>query len=302
MKNHSLIGEAFKVKVERCREVKVYFPGKRFPSISLTGGKCFLNCKHCKGRYLKGMLKVESKADLKRKLLELHVKGAVGCLLSGGLDERLVVPIDKYVEVLRDAKERFGFIYNSHCGFPDREIAGEIAEAGIDFASVDFVGDHETVHEVYGLSKSPMDYLMAAENLIRAGVEVVPHICLGLFRGKVKSELKALKLIRRINPSTIVFIILTPTRGTPYQDLKPPEPIEVASLIAEARLMFPDSEINLGCMRPSYFRGETEILALESGVDGIVLPTKRTLLKAEKMGLEIRKLEACCAVWSKLRK
>ncbi len=292
-----LLEKAFKVKRSRNTNLTIYYLGRFFPSISLTGTNCSLNCKHCGRIYLKGMTKVRSQNELYKKLKHLHSKGAEGFLISGGLDQRFIVPIDKFSKVLFKAKKKFNLVYNAHCGFVNEKDAEKIVEAGIDTVSIDFVGDEETIKEVYGLNKSPQDYLEVIKNLKRAGVkEVVPHVCVGLYKGKLRGEVKALNILKKADPQKIVITVFVPTKGTFYQNLKPPEPTEVAYIVAKARLMFPDKIINLGCMRPWFERNKFDVLAIKSGVDGIVLPKKETLDFVRKKGLQLRIEKKCCAL------
>jgi uncharacterized radical SAM superfamily protein len=126
---------------------------------------------------------------------------------------------------------------------------------------------------------------------------VVPHICIGLHEGKIKGVAKALEIAAEIRPDALVFLVLTPTSGTQFEKVSPPSTFEVGRVIADARLKFPNATLALGCMRP---RGdkktEYELQALHSGVDRIEIPSRRTLEAARAMSLEVKRLEACCAV------
>ena len=71
----------------------ICYPSKdSFPSISITGEKCYFSCMHCNRKYLKYMMHV-TQEDLYQKATELDDKGARGILVSGGLDERGKLPI-----------------------------------------------------------------------------------------------------------------------------------------------------------------------------------------------------------------
>jgi len=278
-------------------EMRFYYPLPRFPSISVTGYRCSLNCQHCRGRYLRQMEAVESPEELIELCKRLERMGATGCLVSGGSDPYGSVPLRGFYGALRRVKEETGLIVNVHTGLVDGEQAEEIAGTGIDVASLDVVGDRETIKRVIGLDKGPEDYLESIRLLKEAGVpSVVPHICTGLDWGRIRGEARALWGLSDLDPEVIVILGLRPTKGTPMESAPPPSPETLARMVAAARLMFPRASIALGCMRPHQGRGEAEKLALKAGADRLVLPRPRTIRVAEEMGLHPIHLDACCAV------
>ncbi|MBU3902201.1 MAG: hypothetical protein KKE04_02405, partial [Candidatus Thermoplasmatota archaeon] len=99
-------------------------------------------------------------------------------------------------------------------------------------------------------------------------------------------------------PSAIVVIVFTPTKNTPMQNEKTPEPKMIGNVIRNLKKMFPSSEISLGCMRPRdrRIRAEIEIEALKSGASRMELPSKKTINYAKEKGYEIKRLGACCAL------
>jgi hypothetical protein len=125
----------------------------------------------------------------------------------------------------------------------------------------------------------------------------VPHICIGLHAGEIKGEREALELASEISPKALVLLVLVPTIGTKFEHINGPSSMEVGELIAETRLKFPNTTLALGCMRPrNVKRVELELQALRSGVDRIEIPHKQTLKAAREFGLQVGRLDACCAV------
>ena len=47
------------------KELRFYYPMPRFPSVSVTGPTCKLNCKHCGSHYLNHMPNVDTSEKLK---------------------------------------------------------------------------------------------------------------------------------------------------------------------------------------------------------------------------------------------
>src|SRR5574342_232636 len=79
------------------REIRFYAPSftyyktkhycsstNEFPTISVTGNACALNCKHCGGKVLETMHPALSPDELFELGNKLKQKGALGCLVSGG--------------------------------------------------------------------------------------------------------------------------------------------------------------------------------------------------------------------------
>ncbi len=293
-----LLEAARKVAEKRApRGLKVYIPSRLFPSVSITGGRCELDCAHCNAHYLSHMIPAETPEKLYHICLSLYEQGAVGCLISGGSTREGYVPLEPFVETIKRVKEDTDLILNLHTGLISMSLAWRLAKANVDIISLDVVGDTETVRTIYGINKRAEDYFEALANHVNAGLRhVIPHICIGLHYGAVKGELKALDAVRKINPESLVFIVFNPTKGTRMERTSPPAPLTVAKVIAIARLMLRDVTILLGCMRPSgKRREEIDMLSLNI-IDGIVLPTRKIVNEAKKRGFSVKKLYSCCAV------
>ncbi len=103
----------------------------------------------------------------------------------------------------------------------------------------------------------------------------MPHVIVGLNEGRLDGELEALKMISQVKPSAIVIIAFMPIHDTDMANTPPPKPVDIAKVTATARLMFPETPLILGCMRPKgAARGETDVLALKAGVDAVAFPSE----------------------------
>lgn len=280
-------------------QITIYNPGRQFPSVSITGTRCKLNCQHCAGRFLYPMQQITSPQDLVAFCKNLTRQNGVGCLISGGCDETGVVPLAPFLPALAKIKLSTDLFLNVHTGFLTDLQASELSQTGIDCASVDVVGDDSTIQMVYGLKhRTTKDYVSTLKALETVGISIAPHICVGLRNGELVSELDALQLIKSaINPRLLVIIALMPTKGTAMADSPPPQPYDVARVIAIARLLFPQTEIALGCMRPrGSIRRQMEQLAIQAGITRLVQPTKATLEYLEKNRYSINRRNACCVI------
>lgn len=267
-----------------------------FPTISVTGKSCALKCKHCDGKVLNTMYSATTPEKLFELCMQLKRKGALGCLISGGCLPDGSVPIGKFVHVIEKIKRELGLTVIVHTGIIDFNAAERLRDAGVDAALIDVIGSDETIREIYRLNVTVKAYEDSLKALHEAGVAFVPHVIVGLHYGKLKGELHALKIISKYQPSALVIIAFMPIHGTEMEKVTPPKPIEIARVIATARLMFPKTPLALGCMRPKgKHRIETDILALKAGVNAIAFPTEETIKFVEKQGYTTTFSSLCCS-------
>ncbi|MHA2315120.1 MAG: hypothetical protein ACXACF_07525 [Candidatus Hermodarchaeia archaeon] len=279
--------------------ITLFNPGSQFPAVSITGNQCQLNCQHCRGHFLQQMQAITHPNDLLTFCQDLAQRKGVGCLISGGCDSDGNIPLSPFLPILSEIKQTTNLFLNVHTGFLTNSEVIQLARTGIDCTSVDIVGDETTLHTIYGLThRSTTDYATTLKALNNAQLPVAPHICVGLNHGQLTGELAGLQLIHSIlQPTVLVIIALMPTQGTPMANSPPVNPLDVARICALSRLLFPECEIALGCMRPrGAVRRELEQLAIHAGVTRLVLPTKTTIQYLQQNGYTIRTKNACCVV------
>ena len=294
---------------QRPREVHFYAPSftfyqnkyfrsrpTAFPSISVTGPFCALKCKHCEGRVLRTMHPAPSPAKLFDLCSRLKEKGAVGCLISGGCLPNGSVPLRRFIGAIARIKRELGLTVVVHTGLIDGLTARRLKEAGVDAALIDVIGSDETIRDVYRLRRGVEDYKAALRALHDSGIPFVPHILVGLHYGRLLGELQALRMIAKYSPSAVIVIALIPIPGTRMEGVKPPSPLDVARVMAIARVMMPKTPLALGCMRPpGRHRVETDRLAIEVGVEGIAFPTEEAVELARSLGLRVSFSHLCCS-------
>lgn len=274
------------------KKLKIYIPGIKFPSISLTGNYCSLNCAHCGKHYLESMRK-PTRRELVDYCVSLEREGYTGCLLSGGLDPRLKVPLDKYAGEIREIKKRTSLKLNAHVGFIDE---GDLEWVKyVDVVSLDFVGDDDVIRRVYKIKRTVKDYLRILDLLTDAGVRVAPHITIGLDFGKIHWEYRAIDLLVGYPIDVIVLDVLIPTRGTEMENVSAPGVEESLEVVRYARERF-DGEISIGCMRPlGRWRLEFDRGAVLAGVDRLTNPPRKVIEWAKSLR-EVEIIYECCVV------
>ncbi|NVM55251.1 MAG: radical SAM protein [Candidatus Helarchaeota archaeon] len=293
-----LLSAAWKIRQKNFKPVlDCFFPGDNFPAISITGTQCALQCKHCNKHYLSLMIPAETPTKLWDACKKLDRDGKVGCLISGGYNEEAMLPFSKFLPTLKKIKQETNLILNVHTGLISEELAMQLGEIGIDIVSFDIVGDKQTIQEVYGLDKTPDNYLQSLKFLKKSKIPyIVPHVCIGLNQGVYSGEIRALNLIKSSDPYLIVLLGLIPTINTPMQDITP-NAQNIAKFIAITRLLFPNTPISLGCMRPGKkIRNQIDLYAIQAGINRIEIPTRKAIHYATKNGLQIQNHKSCCAV------
>lgn len=267
-----------------------------FPSISVTGSSCALNCKHCNAKVLNTMFPVSTPRELFNLCARLRKRGAIGCLISGGCLPDGSVPLGRFVGSIARIKRDLGLKIVVHTGIIDTPTARRLKEAEIDAALIDIIGSNETIQEIYQLDVRVEDYDRSLEALNESKIPFVPHVLVGLHFGELKGEFHALKMISKYSPSAVIVIAFMPIRGTPMEKVDPPAPENIASVLAAARLVMPRVPLVLGCMRPKgKHRSSTDKLAVMMGTNAIAYPTKEAIQMAESLGLEITFSSLCCS-------
>ncbi len=286
--------------------LKIYNPTNRFPAISITGSECTLECEHCNKKYLKGMKQILENKDLEQFLIKLYKKNGVGALISGGSKLDGSVPLLDFLDTIKKVKRETNLIINTHTGLLNEETAKKLADANVDIVSFDINMDEEVVRNIYHLDIELSEYRKAIDLLKDYELNIVPHICVGLYYGKLNKELESIKFIKeiRLNPSLIVVIVLIPPKDSKIK-FETPKPEDIAKIIAIIRFTFPKTEISLGCMRPrGNIKTDIEKSAIKAGITRIEIPSKDTLkwLKNYNSKIQFKFFSACCAIPKKYEK
>lgn len=270
-------------------------PGE-FQTISITAKQCALNCKHCNTTVLETMIPATTPGELLEVCTGLGKAHAKGCLISGGCAPDGSVPIGDFANVIGKIKRELGLTVFAHTGIISRRIADLLSRAQVDAALIDVIGSNETIREICKANVTTDDYEDSLKALEESGLAFIPHIIAGIHYGELKGERNALRMIARHKPSALVVIAFMPIHGSEMANIKPPSPLDIAKVIAAARVCLPKTPLVLGCMRPKgAHRAKTDILALKAGVDAIAFPTQEAIDYARREKREIVFSSFCCA-------
>ena len=127
-------------------------------ALSITGSHCQLNCKHCGGRILQNMTAAETPEALKKAAERIAGQGGRTILISGGADKEGRVPLGPFIRVMKEIRSELGLKVLVHTGLVSEELAEGLAEAGVDLALLDIIGDNGTIRDIYHLQASVEDF------------------------------------------------------------------------------------------------------------------------------------------------
>jgi uncharacterized radical SAM superfamily protein len=307
-----LFDKAYKISRDNFgNEIIYYVPGmvhfetefytatdpNRFPSISLTGTKCQLNCEHCQGKLLETMTPATTPEKLYQLCKEIKEKGGLGCLISGGSQIDGSVPIQDFLATIKKIKEELDMDIVVHTGFVHPEVAKGLGEAGIDGAMLDIIGSDETLREVYHLGQTVEELDKSLSLLEENNVPVIPHIVVGLHYGEIKGEKEAIKLLSKHRSEAVVVVAFMPLDQTPMMNVTPSTPEEISRVVLALRLTLPNTPILLGCARPKgEHKSTTDVLSIKAGVNGMAYPSQESYKYSVKKGLAIKYSEECCSL------
>ena len=119
-----------------------------------------------------------------------------------------------------------------HTGLVSPQIADALAEAGVDLAMLDIIGDSRTIREVYHLGASVEDYEQSLKLLVDRSIPTAPHVVMGLHFGQILGEPRALEMIAGYPIKTLVLVGFRPIPKTDMAKTAPPSPEAMGDLFA----------------------------------------------------------------------
>jgi len=273
-------------------------PKNSFPSFSITGGACGLNCDHCQARILEPMIPATSPEMLDMKVRHLvHTQNLQGFLLSGGSSRRNEIRYERYYPVVERLKRDFPAMRIAiHTALTDDKGARSMEAAGVDTAMMDVIGADETIREVYHLDRPVEDFEATLVALCATSMEITPHIVIGLHYGRLLGETRALDIVSRHRVNALVLVVIMPFYAAPGV-FDTPATSDVGRIFLEARRRLPDRQVLLGCARPpGMHKRVTDAYAVMAGLDGIAFPADGTVAVAGAVGRPFVQEHACCAI------
>lgn len=271
--------------------VTAFIPGERYPTISITGKTCAMNCKYCEGYYLTNMHSAITPNELYSNARNLHAKGARGLLISGGYNKDGYMPIKNFLSTIREIKRDFELVISLHSGLVDKKLASEIRKSQVDIVDYQLITDPIVIKEIQGLNRRPKDYIKSLEFLIQYGPSyIAPHLPLGFRYGKIVKERETIDVVKDYNPYLVVFLTFISTPHSSMEDIGSPEHIELADIFSYSRKL--PCDIAIGCMRSAIHKKQLDEELIERKlVDRMCLPHSSTIKK-----YKLNVIKSCCSI------
>jgi uncharacterized radical SAM superfamily protein len=269
-----------------------------FPAFSITAGECGLNCDHCQKKILEPMLPATNPLMLDEKVRRLiETEGLSGFLLSGGSNRRNEINYGRFLPVVEKLKQDFPDLRIAvHSALMDEARAREMEAAGVDTVMMDVIGADETIRDVYKLNRPVEDFEATLAALCSTGMEVTPHIVIGLHYGRILGESRALDIVSRYPVNALVLVVIMPFYAKPGTFVTP-STTDVGRIFGEARERLQEQQVLLGCARPpGMHKRVTDAYAIMAGLDGIAFPADGAVSVAHSIGRPFVQAHSCCSI------
>ena len=269
-----------------------------FPAFSITAGECGLNCDHCQKKILEPMIPATNPDMLDTKVRQLVAsEGLNGFLLSGGSNRRNEINYGRFLPVIEGLKRDFPELRVAiHSALLDEARARDMESAGVDTVMMDVIGADDTIRDVYKLDRPVEDFEATLAALCSTGMEVTPHIVIGLHYGRILGESRALDMVSRYPINALVLVVIMPFYAKPGT-FATPSTSDVGRIFGEARERLPEQQVLLGCARPpGMHKRVTDAYAIMAGLDGIAFPADGAVSVAHTIGRPFVQAHSCCSI------
>ncbi len=274
-------------------------PGS-FLNISITGNDCQLQCRHCRGELLKGMIEVKSSKRLVA-LAEKYLKSGKlkGMLISGGFDKNGKLPFASIIDGIKELKIKYPFLtLYIHTGFLSMEEVKALKSSGIDAVLTNLIKSKKAIEQVYNLrGRTYRDYTNTIKMLKSNRLRVSPPFIIGLENGELSDEFTMVEDAISLRVDSIVFVILKKASASIDFPSSKVSHKDIIKLVEHARGLSPDTLLSFGCAKPpGKDRHLLEIGLIKAGIDAIAFPSEKTVKYAVENKIAHTFLEKCCAI------
>lgn len=266
--------------------MKIFAPRWKYQAVSITGNWCELNCSYCRGRYLRGMIHVNT-SNISDALITMWRNGVKGVLISGGFNKDGRLPIEPFIDKLHEIKRNTGLFVSAHIGLlRDKDILSHLVSV-IDLVDYEYLWNEAMIHLVKTLKVTRETYKESFETAREIGLDIVPHIYAWhpwISREELREEVE---YFNDTGMGRIILLVYIPIRG----EEKSCEPTRVLDNVRYIRERF-HGEVYMGCMRPFFIKKSIDKALIEENlVDRIVSPYSKDIA-TKPQGV----YDACCSI------
>ncbi|MBS2032532.1 MAG: biotin synthase BioB [Deltaproteobacteria bacterium] len=245
--------------------------------LSVKTGGCPENCAYCpQSAHYETKVKSEKLMDPASVVEAAKQAKAAGatrfCMGAAWREVRDGKQFDSVLEMVRGVKS-LGLEACTTLGMLTADQAKRLKEAGCDAYNHNL----DTSPEHYGKIISTRDYedrLRTLKNVREAGITV----CSGGIIGMGESTDDRCKLLLTLaaqtpHPESVPINMLVAVEGTPLQDAKPVDTLEMVRMIATARILMPQAMVRLSAGRLQ-MNQEAQLLCMMAGANSVFFGEK----------------------------
>jgi biotin synthase len=132
--------------------------------------------------------------------------------------------------------------------------------------------------------------LETLKTIRNAGIDICSGGIIGLGES-IRDRARLLEILSNLNPhpESVPINALVPVKGTPLENNKPVEPIEIIRMVATARIIIPKARIRLSAGRKNLNK-EAQIMCFFAGANSIFYGDKLLTTKNNKENEDIKLL------------
>lgn len=245
--------------------------------LSIKTGACPEDCSYCpQSGHHKAEVEAERLLSVEEVLGQAKVAKDSGasrfCMGAAWRDARGGESFDRVLSMVRGVRG-LGLEACVTLGMLTDEQAVALADAGL----TAYNHNLDTSKEFYGEIVTTRTYQERLDTIRRVNAAGV-SVCSGGIIGMGESIGDRVAMLVQLasldpHPGSVPINALVPVEGTPLQDRKPVEPLELVRMCATARIMMPGSIVRLSAGRSALSR-EAQLMAFMAGANSIFFGDK----------------------------
>jgi biotin synthase len=254
---------------------KKYFPKKDVQLASLLSiktGACPENCKYCpQSAHYKTGLKNESLLSVKEVLEKAKKAKKSGasrfCMGAAWREVRDGAEFNKVIKMVEGIK-RIGMESCVTLGMLNQNQANRLAKAGLKAYNHN-IDTSPNFYKKIITTRKFQDRIDTINRVRKAGITVCCGGIIGMGEN-IKDRAKMLQVLSNFkpHPESVPINALVPSKGTPMENIKKIDPIDLVRMCATARILMPKSRVRLSAGRKD-LSNEAQILCFIAGANSV---------------------------------
>ncbi len=254
---------------------KKYFPKKDVQLASLLSiktGECPENCKYCpqSAHYKTGLINESllSVREVIEKAKKAKKSGASRfCMGAAWREVRDGIEFDKVIKMVKGIK-KVGMESCVTLGMLNQNQANRLAKAGLKAYNHN-IDTSPNFYKKIITTRKFQDRINTINRVRKAGITVCCGGIIGMGEN-IKDRAKMLQVLSNFkpHPESVPINALVPSKGTPMENIKKIDPIDLVRMCATARILMPKARVRLSAGRKD-LSNEAQILCFIAGANSV---------------------------------